>query len=333
LKIMSMQSVWYETQGAAKDVLQFGEREVPAVGDGDVLVRLFSSAVNPSDTKRRSGAQVAAFPEGFIIPHSDGAGIIEAVGSGVSENRIGERVWVYQAQFGRHMGTAAQYISVPSITAPSLPDNTGYDIGACLGIPVMTAHRAVSIHGDVAGQTLLVTGASGRVGFYAAQWARQFGAIVIATAGSESRCEVARRTAADLVLNYNNEDLVEAIDEQTKGMGVDGVIDVEFGVNVATSAAVLKNGGAISTYSSSLMPEPTIPFYPMMFKNISISMILVYNMPEAAKQQAILDINRALAKDQLQHRIAESWALKETAQAHESIEKGGTDGCVIIDIP
>jgi NADPH2:quinone reductase len=330
---MGMQAVWYEDQGVAEDVLQFGEREAPAVGDGDVLVRLFSSAVNPSDTKRRSGAQAAAFPEGFIIPHSDGAGIIEAVGSGVSENRIGERVWVYQAQYGRHMGTAAQYVSVPSITAASLPDNTGYDIGACLGIPVMTAHRAVSILGDVAGQTLLVTGASGRVGFYAAQWARLFGATVIATAGSESRCEAARQTAADRVLNYNNEDLVEVINEHTRGQGVDGVIDVEFGVNATTSAAVLKNGGIISTYSSSLMPEPAIPFYPMMFKNIAIFMILVYNMPEAAKQQAILDINRALVKDQLQHRIAESWDLDETARAHESIEKGGADGCVVIKIP
>ncbi len=330
---MSMQAVWYEDQGPASDVLQFGEREIPVAGDGEVLVRLQSSAVNPSDVKKRSGAQPAEFPGGFIIPHSDGAGVIEVVGSGVSENRVGERVWIYQAQFGRDLGTAAQYISVPSMMAAALPDNTGFDIGACLGIPVMTAHRAVFIQGDVAGQTILVTGASGRVGFYAVQWAKLFGARVIATAGSEARCEVAGQTGADEVLNYHANDLIGSINDLTDGKGVDRIVDVEFGVNAVTSAAVLKIGGVISTYSSSLAPEPAIPFYPMMFKNISIYMILVYSMPEVAKQQAILDINRALANDQLRHRIAESWPLEKTVAAHESIEQGGRNGCVVIEMP
>ena len=330
---MSMQAVWYERQGAANQVLKFGDRELPVVGDGDVLVRLHSSAVNPSDIKKRSGGQAVEFPAGFIIPHSDGAGVIEAVGSGISENRLGQRVWIYRAQFERHMGTAAEYVAVPSITAPALPDNTGFDVGACLGIPLMTAHRAVFIQGDVCRLNILVTGASGRVGYYAAQLAKAAGARVIATAGSDARCQVARQTGADEVLNYRSDDLVSAIAEFTEGKGVDRIVEVEFGVNAATSAAVLKNGGIISTYSSSLAPQPTIPFYPMMFKNISINLILVYNMPETAKQQAILDINRALAKDQLRHRIAQSWSLKETVKAHESIEQGGKDGCVVIDIP
>ncbi len=330
---MRMQAVWYEQQGTANQVLKFGEREKPVVGDGDVLVRLHSSAVNPSDIKKRSGNQAVEFSEQFIIPHSDGAGVIEGVGRGVSKNRIGERVWVYQAQFERHLGTAAQYVAVPSMTAPALPDNIGFDIGACLGIPLMTAHRAVFIHGDVARLDLLITGASGRVGYYAAQWAKAAGARVIATAGSDARCEVARQTGADAVLNYRTDNLVEAIADFTHGKGVDRIVEVEFGANVATSVAVLKNGGIISTYSSSLVAQPTMPFYLMMFKNISVNLILVYNMPVNAKQQAILDINRALMNNQLHHRIAESWSLAQTMNAHASVEQGGKDGCVIIDIP
>ncbi|WP_424947038.1 NADPH:quinone reductase [Candidatus Spongiihabitans sp.] len=328
-----MQAVWYEQQGAAADVLIYGERDMPVVGDGDVLVRLHSSAVNPSDIKKRAGGQAVEFPAGFIIPHSDGAGVIEAVGDGVSENRIGQRVWIYQAQFERHMGSAAEYVAVPSMTAPALPDNIGFDIGACLGIPLMTAHRAVFIQGDVSGLNILVTGASGRVGYYAAQLAKAAGARVIATAGSAARVKVARQTGADEVLNYRADDLAGAIAEFTSGKGVDRIVEVEFGVNAETSAAVLKTGGIISTYSSSLAPQPVIPFYPMMFKNISVSMIMVYNMPETAKQQAILDINRALAKDQLRHRIAQTWSLEQTAIAHEAIEQGGKDGCVVIEMP
>ena len=328
-----MQAVWYEQHGHANRVLKFGERDMPVVGDGDVLVRLHTSAVNPSDIKKRSGAQSVDFSAGFVIPHSDGAGVIEAVGSAVSKNRIGERVWIYQAQFERHLGTAAQYVAVPSLTAPTLADNIGFDVGACLGIPLMTAHRAVFTHGDVAGLDILVTGASGRVGYYAAQLAKSSGARVIATAGSVARCEVARQTGADEVLNYRCDDLVATIAELTEGKGVDRIVEVEFGANIETSAAVLKNGGIISTYSSSRVTQPTIPFYPLMFKNISVNLILVYNMSEGAKQQAILDLNNALGKNQLRHRIAEYWDLEQAAKAHESIEQGGKDGCVIIDIP
>lgn len=327
-----MQAVWYEQQGSASDVLKVGEREKPATGAGEVLVRLRASAVNPSDVKKRGGAQPAGFQSGFVIPHSDGAGVIEAVGKGVPESRVGQRVWVYQAQYGRHRGTAAWYVAVPSGMAPVLPDNIGFDVGACIGIPMMTAHRSVFIHGPVRGLTLLVTGASGRVGYYAAQLAKSAGARVIATAGSDARCAIARQSGADEVLNYRCDDLAGAVNDLTNGAGVDHIVDVEFGVNAPVSAAVLKNGGRICTYSSSLAPQPAIPFYAMMFKNVTVNMVLVYNMPESAKQQAILDINQALAKDRLRHRIAESWPLSQTARAHQSIEQGQKNGCVIIRI-
>ncbi len=327
-----MKAVWYEKQGEARDVLQYGDRAMPEPERGEVRVRLHTSAVNPSDVKKRAGAQPAGFENGFVIPHSDGAGVIDAVGEGVPERQCGQRVWVYQAQFARNCGTAAQYVTLPSAMAPALPDNTGFDVGACIGIPIMTAHRCVHNAGNLTGKYVLVTGASGRVGYYAAQWAKLAGAYVIATAGSNARCRIARQTNADTVLNYRQDNLIDEINRVTDGAGVDHIVDVEFGVNAKTSATLLNNNGTISTYSSSLAPEPVIPFYPLMFKNISLNMVLVYNMPEQAKQQAIDDIYHTLEQGLLRHRIAETWPLGEIASAHESIEKGGLDGCVIINM-
>ena len=328
----TMKAVWFEETGSAEDVLKVGARCLKEPGEGEVLVKLYASAVNPSDVKKRAGAQPPGFEEGYVIPHSDGAGVIESVGSGVSSERVGQRVWVYQAQFGRNCGTAAQYVCLPSPMAAPLPENTDFEVGACMGIPAMTAHRCVFNMGDPAGKTLLVTGASGRVGYYAAQWATLAGARVIGTAGSDERCIVAAQTGADEILNYRSEILTQRIEDITKGEGVDHIVDVEFGVNAQTSAAVLKNGGTISTYSSSLAPEPVIPFYPMMFKNITLNMVLVYNMPDDAKRQARDDIYDALENSRLKHRIAETWALEQTAKAHGSIEAGGCDGCVVVTI-
>lgn len=327
-----MKTVWFEASGEARDVLRYGERDKPEPQAGEVLVRIYRSAVNPSDVKKRAGAQPAGFVDGFVIPHSDGAGVIEAVGDGVSSARLGERVWVYQAQFGRHWGTAAEYVCMPGERAARLPDQAGFDVGACAGIPMMTAHRCVFNAGDPKDKTFLVTGTSGRVGYYAAQWAKNAGARVIATAGSEARCNIASQTGADLVLNYREQHLIERINRFTNDEGVDQIIDVEFGMNAEISAAVIKNCGVVSTYSSSLSPNPAIPFYPMMFKNVTLNMVLVYNMPESAKRQAIKDIETALSENQLTHRIAESWPLEQTANAHESIEAGGLDGCVVIEI-
>jgi NADPH2:quinone reductase len=196
----------------------------------------------------------------------------------------------------------------------------------------MTAHRCVYNCGDPSGKTILITGGSGRVGYYAAQFARLGGARVITTAGSDERCAIAAQTGADQVLNYRSGNLVEDITRIAGENGVDHIVDVEFGVNADVSATVLKNCGTISTYSSSLSPTPEIPFYPMMFKNVSLNMVLVYNMPDEAKRHAIEDIFRALEQDQLTHRIAETWSLEDTTKAHESIEEGSRDGCVVINI-
>ncbi len=328
-----MKAVWFERAGAADEALIHGERDTPTPAAGEVLVRLRASAVNPSDAKKRAGLQPAGLENGFVIPHSDGAGVIEAVGGGVSTERVGERVWVYQAQYQRHLGTAAEYVALPSERAATLPAHTPFRIGACLGIPMMTAHRCVFADGEVAGQTVLVSGASGRVGFYAAQLAKLAGARVIGTAGGPQRCQIARQAGCDLALNYRSGagDLIEAVKDFTGGDGVDRIIEVEFGANAATNAQLLKTNGIIAAYASSQTPQPTLPFYPMMFNNTLIRLILVYNMPEPAKQQAIADIAAHLQKDHLHHRLT-THPLTQTAAAHQAVEAGGGDGCVVIEI-
>ncbi len=324
-----MKAIWYEKPGKASEVLKYGEQQKPAPRPGEVLVRVEYSAVHPSDVKKRAGLQPAGFEDGFVIPHSDGSGTIEDVGTGV-EDRRGERVWLYQAQYGRHCGSCAEYITVPSGMAPRLPDNADFSIGACIGIPVMTAYRCVHVAGNPADRVVLVTGASGRVGFYAVQWAKLANARVIATAGTVENCQVALDAGADWVLNYREGDLAQRIFECAGSGGVDHIVDVEFGQNARVSAEVLNNCGTIATYSSSRDPEPLIPFYPMMFKNVSVHTVLVYNMPDVAKQQAINAVNDAFSGRKLKHRISAVFHLAETAKAHELIESGAAAGCVLI---
>jgi len=327
-----MKAAWYSQPGPGEEVLQVGEMDTPAPSLGEVRVRLHASGVNPSDVKKRAGAQPAAPEPGDVIPHSDGAGVIDAVGPNIPETRIGERVWVYQAQYQRRFGTAAEYVVLPVNRVARLPDNTSFEVGACMGIPAMTAHRSVFADGPVEGQTILVTGGSGRVGHYAIQWAKWAGATVISTAGSNDRIALVKNAGADHVFNYRSDNVVEAVNDLTGGNGVDRIVDVEFGKNIQISVEVLKVNGVIATYSSSQEPEPGIPFYPMMFKNVTLRMVLVYNMPETAKRQAIDDITIILHEELFQHRVAKTVSLENIAEAHQAIETGDVPGCVVIEI-
>ncbi|MDH3693390.1 MAG: NADPH:quinone reductase [Gammaproteobacteria bacterium] len=327
-----MKAAWYSQPGPAEDVLQTGEMDTPVPSLGEVRVRLHASGVNPSDVKKRAGAQPAAPEPGDVIPHSDGAGVIDAVGPNIPETRIGERVWVYQAQYQRRFGTAAEYVVLPVNRVARLPDNASFEVGACMGIPAMTAHRSVFADGPVEGQTLLVTGGSGRVGHYAIQWAKWAGATVISTAGGDDRITLAKNAGADHVFNYRSDNVVEAVNDLTNGAGVDRIVDVEFGKNIQTSVEVLKANSVIATYSSSQSPEPSIPFYPMMFKNVTLRMVLVYNMPEAAKQRAIDDITIILHEESFHHRVAKTVSLENIAEAHQVIEIGGVPGCVVVEV-
>lgn len=327
-----MKAAWFSEFGSASEVLHVGKMDKPSPSHGEVLIRMHTSGVNPSDTKKRLGSFPDLLDNGPVIPNSDGAGIIEAVGAGVPHSRIGERVWVYQAQYGRLHGTAAEYVSIDSKRAVPLPENTSFVEGACLGIPAMTAHRSVFSDGPVEGQWLLITGGAGRVGHYAIQWAKHAGAKVIATASNEEARRHCVEAGADYVVDHQSDGMVDEVLKITGGDKVDRVIDVEFGANLPRVLELIRIGGVIATYSSTVITEPVLPFRDMMFMDLTLRMIIVYAMPESAKQEAIEDITEALENDRLQHRIAETYALEDIATANQRIEDGGFYGCVVVEV-
>lgn len=327
-----MQAAWFESFGPARQVLRVGEQPQPEPGPGQVLVRLRTSGVNPSDVKKRAGSSPALLDQGLVIPNSDGAGVIEAAGSGVPASRVGERVWVYQAQHGRRFGTAAQYVAIDAARAAPLPAKAGFEVGACLGIPAMTAHRCVFADGPVTGQCLLVTGGAGRVGWYATQWAKSAGARVIATASKAADEQDCREAGADAVVNHREPGWGDRVREANDGAAVDRVVEVEFGGNLHEVLACIRTGGVIATYASAQVTEPKLPFYRMMYADLTVHTVLVYVMPEAAKQAAIADITRALAGGTLRHRITRRLPLGSIAEANELVERGAQGGCVVVDI-
>lgn len=325
-----MKAAWFESFGAAADTLILGEQPRPVPGPGEVLVKLATTAVNPSDVKKRAGAFPNLLDDGLVIPHSDGAGVIAAVGEGVDADRVGERVFVYQAQYGRRLGTAAEYVALDAERAPRLPDNTSFEVGACIGIPIMTAHRCVFADGPVAGQTILVTGGAGRVGYYAIQWAKWAGATVIATASNAADEAACRALGADHVVNHRQDNWGEAVLDCTAGVPVERVVEVEFGANLPEVLKCVATGGTIATYSSTVVREPQLPFIQMMFMDLTLRMVLVYAMPEAAKRQAVADTCQLLEAGILQHRIAHRLPFEQMATSHELIEQGGFGGCVVV---
>lgn len=327
-----MRAASFTSFGPARDVLVVDEVDTPTAAPGEVLVRLHSSGVNPSDTKKRAGSFPSLLDGGYVIPNSDGAGVIAAVGAGVAADRVGERVWVYQAQFARRFGTAAEYVAIDATRAVALPDNASFDVGACLGIPAMTAHRCVFADGDIAGQSMVVTGAAGRVGYYAVQWASQAGARVIATASNAADADACTQAGAAAVVNHRSASFANDILAANDGVRVDRAIDLEFGANLATWIKVLTTSGTIATYGSTAVPTPTLPFFQLMYMDLTVRFVIVYAMPEAAKRLAIEAITASLAAKRLQHRIAARFPLADIATANEAVEQGTMRGAVILTI-
>ena len=327
-----MRAGWYERNGPAAEVIEIGGMETPEPGPGEVRVRLHFSGVNPSDVKRRDGwgGQVIEFPR--VIPHSDGAGLIDHVGDGVAESRVGERVWTFNAQWKRPFGTAAEYIVLPSFQAAPLASAAPMEMGACLGIPALTAHRAVFGDGPVEGLTVLVTGGAGAVGNYAVQLAAWGGARVIATASSEAKADAASRAGAEAVINYRSEDVAARIMALTGGDGVDRIVEVDFGDNLPVSAAVLRQNGAIAPYASMRAPEPVFPMYTLMRKNALIRNVFVYEMPRTAFEAGIADIARWIDSGRASPAIAARFPLADLADAHEAVESGEVIGNVVVEI-
>jgi NADPH:quinone reductase len=326
-----MKAVWYERTGAAPEVLTFGDMPTPAAGPGEVRVRLEASGVNPADVGRRAGSYRAMeFPR--VIPNSDGAGIIDQVGDGVTRLHVGQRVWLFNGQRnGRAFGTAAQYISLAEPLVTPLPDEVSFADGATLGIPCMTAWCCLFGDGAVAGQIVLVTGGAGAVGHYAVQLAKWGGARVIATVSSPLKAEQARMAGADLVINYRTEDVVARTMAFTGQRGVDRVIDVDFGGNIATTMKLMAVNSTIALYATNGNRSPVLPMRELMEKCIAVRALVLFALPPSLLAAAQADISKWLAGGTRIHTIAVQFALSETAQAHLAVEKGDKLGTVIVD--
>jgi NADPH2:quinone reductase len=326
-----MKAVWYERTGAAPDVLTYGDRPTPAAGPGEVRIRLEASGVNPADVGRRAGSYRAMeFPR--VIPNSDGAGIIDQVGDGVTRLSVGQRVWLFNGQRnGRAFGTAAEYIALAERLVMPLPDDVSFAAGATLGIPGMTACCCLFGDGPIAGQTVLVTGGAGAVGHYAVQLAKWGGARVIATVSSALKAEQARLAGADLVIDYKTGDVIAKAMAFTEQRGVDRVVDVDFGSNIATTLKLMTMNSTIAVYATNGNRNPVLPMRDLMERCIAVRALVLFALPPPMLAAAQADISKWLAAGPRLHNIAAQFALSDTAQAHLAVEKGDKLGTVVVD--
>ncbi len=325
-----MRAVFYETNGPARDVLKIGEVDTPRPGPGEVRVKLATSGVNPSDVKARIGStRKIAFPR--VIPHSDGAGIIDMVGDGVSAARIGERVWTLNAQWLRPFGTCAECVTLPSEMAVRLPDRTSFEAGACLGIPAMTAYHAVAVAEAKPGMTVLVSGGAGAVGHYAIQFAKMAGASVITTISSAEKAKLAKAAGADHTIDYRREDVGERVMALTGKKGVDAVIELDIAANAKLMPQVLRPRGTIVIYGTGA-PEAEVPLFFILRNAIALKFIYVYELTIAERAAALGAISRALEAGRLINNVAAAFPLAESIAAHEAVEQGKMLGNVVITI-
>ncbi len=325
-----MHAAYYETIGAAREVLRIGAVDTPHPGVGEVRVRLMASGVNPSDVKSRLGLiGKKVFPR--VIPHSDGAGVIDQLGTGVDEARIGQRVWIWNAQWLRPFGSAAEYVVLPESQAVPLPAQTGFDAGACLGIPAMTAWHAVSRFNPAAGKNLLIAGGTGAVSHYAIQFAKAAGFRVLTTVSSPFKAELVRAAGADAVIDYRREDVTEAVKAHTDGQGVDGLIELDISVNAPLLPGVMKPGGKVVPYGASHAVAP-LPAFFCILNGISLECFLVYTLDARARAAAIAGIGGLLERGVLIHNIAARFPLEQVVAAHELVESGKAVGNVVLTL-
>jgi NADPH2:quinone reductase len=327
-----MKAIAYTQTGPAAEVLKLIDLPTPEPGPGEVRVRLRWSGVNPSDVKSRAGlrSKTLAFPQ--IVPHSDGAGEIDAVGAGVPSSRVGQGVWVWNGAWQRAHGTAAQWIVLPAAQAVPLPAGVSGEAAACLGIPALTALHGVLMGDGVAGRRVLVTGGAGAVGHYAVQFARRLGAAqVVATVSSEAKARLAVDAGADATIDYKREDVAARAKALTGGIGFDRIVEVDAAANLANGLNMLAPGGDMAIYGSGAA-DISLPFFPAIVRNATLRCYIVYNLSRADRERAIQTLTPMLARGELQHQIAERVPLAECARAHQMVESGLAIGNVVLRI-
>lgn len=328
-----MKAAYYERQGSAIEVLQLGELADPEPGFGEVRVQVALSGLNPSDVKLRAGFAGApmAFPR--IVPHQDGAGVIDRTGPGVPSARIGERVWLYKAQTGRPYGTAAEYVVVAAAQAVPLAAHIPFEIGASLGIAALTAHRCLFADGDLRGKRVLIQGGGGAVGTAAILLAKWAGAWVATTVGRPRQAEVARLAGADLVIDRHAEDIVARVSEATAGAGVERIVDVDLVANADIDIACLASNGVVSAYASE-DPQAvlSLPFLRIMFGSYAFRFVFFYSLPDEALEAAVREVSACMDAGAYRPPIGLTLPLEAIARAHEAQEDGRIVGKILLSV-
>jgi NADPH:quinone reductase len=324
-----MRAAWYERQGPARDVLTVGEMPEPIPSAGEVRIRIAASGINPGDVKKREDTFSYGTPYPRVVPHSDGAGRVDQLGAGISAEWLGRSVWCYGAQSYRPFGTAAEFTVVPLELVVPLPKSVAMEQGACLGIPGITAHRAVHVAGPVSGRTVLVQGAAGSVGLCAVQLARRAGARVIGTVRSSAGEETAKDAGAHEVVRNDNDGEFKSHMKELAPDGVDHIVEVAFGANISSDVDLLKMNGSIASYATNVA-TPTIPFWLMVFKNIRLFFLGSDDFSIEDKITATHDLNGALEAGWSGFEIAERVPLTEIVRAHELVEHPTGRGRVIL---
>ena len=327
-----MKAITYSEFGVSTDVLKVKELPIPKVGKDEVLVALEFSGSNPSDAKSRAGNRPGITKPQFeqIVPNSDGSGIITAVGEAVDKSRIGQRVWIWNGQWQRPNGTAAEYISVSSAQAVEMPEDMSFETGACLGIPGLTASYCTLGDGALSGKTVFVSGGAGAVGHTCIQLAKWSGATVIAS-GSENGFEHIREAGADHVFDYRDPDLSKNILDICPS-GVDRAIEVEFGENVNLLHKIVRQNGEISLYGGAKNMTPTFPFGPYLFKALKINIALIYILPKKDRDISIKALHDAHSDGALKMAVGNVFSLEECAKSHDATLTPGRRGSILIKI-